>query len=83
VSSRSSYGRPVAIVTVGGRDLGEVMIGAGLAIPQPQFLKGDPDRAARYSAAFATAQRRRVGALVGEWIPPAQWRRGRRLACER
>ena len=83
LSSPSSYGRPVAVVTVNGRDLGEVMIGSGLAIPQPQFLKADPDRAARYAAVFADAKRRGAGAFGGEWIEPTQWRRGRRLTCER
>ena len=73
----------VAVVTVNGRDLGEVMIGSGLAIPQPQFLKADPDRAARYAAVFADAKRRGAGAFGGEWIEPTQWRRGRRLTCER
>jgi len=78
-----SYGRPVAVVTVNGEDLGETMIRAGLAIPQPQYLKTDPVRAARYGAAHAEALRARAGGLAGSWLPPADWRHGQRLACER
>lgn len=83
LSPRSSYGRPVATVTIDGRDLGEVMISAGIATPQPQFLRSDPARAARYATAFAEAQRRRAGAFAGTWLEPSRWRRGERLTCER
>ena len=83
LTNRSSYGRPVATVTVKGRDLGETLIRAGLAIPQPQFLKTDPARAKQYTEAFAAAQRNKAGAFAGQWIEPARWRRGDRLACER
>lgn len=83
LSRSSSYGRPVATVTVDGRDLGEVMVAAGLAIPQPQFLKAEPQRADRYAAAFANARNRRAGTFAGTWIEPARWRRGERLTCER
>ncbi|ETI64689.1 thermonuclease family protein [Sphingomonas sp. ID1715] len=83
LSSRSSYGRPVAMVSINGRDLGEVMISAGLAIPQPQYLRSDAARASRYAAAFSEAQRRHAGALAGNWLEPARWRRGERLSCER
>jgi len=83
LSSQSSYGRPVASITVNGRDLGETMINAGLAIPQPQFLKHDPARARRYARAFDEARRRKTGAFAGTWIEPAQWRHGSRLRCER
>lgn len=41
----ATYGRPVGTVTVDGRDLGEAMIAAGYAVPMPQYLKRDPDRA--------------------------------------
>jgi endonuclease YncB( thermonuclease family) len=82
LSRGASYGRPVATVSVGGADLGEWMIRQGLAIPQPQFLGKDRVRAQLYDRAFAEAKRSRAGALAGKWIEPAQWRRGRRLACE-
>lgn len=77
-----TYGRPVATVTVGGRDLGEAMIRTGLAVPEAQYLRADPARAARYQRAFRDAQTRKTGAFAGRWIHPSEWRRGARLACE-
>lgn len=79
----SSYGRPVAIVTVDGQDLGERMIRAGLAVPETQYLRGDPARSARYRSAFAEAKARRAGAFAGTWLEPSRWRHGERLRCER
>ena len=83
LSSQTSYGRPVATVTVAGRDLGETMILNGLAIPQPQYLKSDGARLARYQRAFEQAKRAKAGAFAGQWIEPPLWRRGQRLSCER
>ena len=83
LTASSSHDRPVATVTVNGRDLGELLIRAGLAVPQSQYLRSDQARAARYSRAFADAQRDRAGALAGRWIEPSRWRRGERLTCER
>lgn len=79
----SSYGRPVATVTVDGQDLGERMIRAGLAIPAVQYLRSDPPRAARYQSAFAQAKAARAGAFGGRWLEPSRWRQGERLRCER
>lgn len=79
----STYGRPVAIVTVDREDLGETLIRAGLAIPEAQYLRGDPQRAKRYAAAFLQAKASRAGALAGRWIEPSNWRRGECLQCER
>lgn len=55
-----TYGRPVATVSIGGRDLGETMIRAGLAVPEAQYLRADPMRAARYQAAFRNALEHRA-----------------------
>lgn len=79
----SSYGRPVAVVTVAGADLGERLIRAGLAIPQATYLRDDPIRLRTYNAAFASARTQRAGAFAGTWIEPARWRHGDRLSCER
>ncbi len=46
LTAGSSYDRPVATVIVNGRDLGELLIRAGLAVPQPQYLRSDQARAA-------------------------------------
>ncbi len=82
ITPSSTYGRPVAIVTVDGEDLGERLIRAGLAIPEIQYLRGDPPRAKRYTAAFSQAKANGAGALAGRWIEPSSWRRGERLQCE-
>lgn len=79
----TTYGRPVAVVTVDGEDLGEMMIRAGLAVPEANYLRSDPDRASRYETAFAQAEAKRAGAHAGRWIAPPNWRRGDRLECER
>lgn len=79
----STYGRPVAVVTIDGQDLGERLIRAGLAIPEAGYLRNDPARAARYRAAFVQANASRAGALAGRWLEPARWRHGDRLKCER
>lgn len=83
LTSGSSYGRPVAVVTIDGQDLGERMIRAGLAIPEAGYLRNDHVRAARYRAAFSRATASRAGVLAGRWLEPARWRRGERLQCER
>lgn len=79
----SSYGRPVAIVSVDGSDVGEQLIAQGFAVPAVKYLKSDPERATRYVAAFEEARSHGRGIHSGEWIDPEKWRRGERLACER
>jgi endonuclease YncB( thermonuclease family) len=83
LTGASTYGRPVAIVTVDGADLGERLIRAGLAIPEIRYLADDPARARRYEAAYAQAKASGAGAIGGRWIVPAKWRQGERLQCER
>ena len=82
LTGSASYGRPVGTVTVDGRDLGETMIAAGLALPVTGDLRADPARAARYVAAYDRAVAARIGAHEGSFIEPARWRRGERLSCE-
>jgi micrococcal nuclease len=77
-----THGRPVAVLEVAGADLGESMIHDGLAIPAVKYLSRDQPRAQRYEAAFAAARHARAGAHAGQWVDPADWRRGKRLACE-
>lgn len=79
----SSYGRPVAIVSVDFADLGEELISQGFAVPAVEYLTREPERAARYVAAFEDARKAGRGIHSGEWVEPKQWRRGERLACER
>lgn len=82
LTGSQSYGRPVAVITVDGQDMGEAMIEAGLAVPALRYLKADPDRAERYSAAFDHAAAAHAGAQTGAAIVPEKWRRGERLSCE-
>jgi hypothetical protein len=46
------------------------MISAGLAIPQPQYLRSDPARSARYTAAFTEAAAAPVPSPEAGWNPP-------------
>lgn len=77
-----TYGRPVAIVSVNGYDVGEQMILQGLAIPAVKYIRNDAARGQRYVAGFAEAHRAKRGIHAGTWIAPANWRRGERLSCE-
>ncbi len=79
----SSYGRPVAVVSVNGSDLGEQLIAQGWAVPATKYLRSDPDRAGRYMSAYEDARTNKRGAHAGAWIDPEKWRRGERLTCER
>ena len=83
LTGKQSYGRPIGTVEIGGQDLGESMIAAGLAVPATSYLKNDPERAQRYLAAYENAEARHAGVHAGYFIDPAKWRRGERLSCER
>ena len=82
LTGKQSYGRPIGTVEIGGQDLGESMIAAGLAVPATSYLKNDPERAQRYLAAYENAEARHAGVHAGYFIDPAKWRRGERLSCE-
>jgi endonuclease YncB( thermonuclease family) len=70
------HGRQVAIVTIGGRDVGLAMLGAGLAWHDERFHK--PRRAPDWGAyrdAWLTAQARGLGLWVQRSpTPPWLWR---------
>lgn len=82
LTGKQSYGRPIGTIEIGGQDLGESMIAAGLAVPATSYLKSDPERAQRYLAAYENAEARHAGVHAGYFIDPAKWRRGERLSCE-
>ncbi|MEG3168097.1 thermonuclease family protein [Sphingomonas sp. LB3N6] len=82
LTGKQSYGRPIGTVEIGGQDLGESMIAAGLAVPATSYLKSDPERAQRYLAAYENAEARHAGVHAGYFIDPAKWRHGERLSCE-
>jgi len=63
------YDRDVAVCTVDGRDLGELMVRAGHAIELPQHSRG------RYAAAEREAREARRGIWSGAFEAPVAWRR--------
>ena len=69
-------------ITSGSTDIGLALIIQGLAIPQPQYLGSDPERARIYQQAYADARRSKAGAHAGTFIEPSRWRSGARLTCE-
>ncbi|MBB4859161.1 endonuclease YncB(thermonuclease family) [Novosphingobium chloroacetimidivorans] len=83
MTGEETYGRPVAIVSAGGKDLGLTLIRTGFAVPMAQYLRDDPERLRAYEEAYAAAKADRIGMHAGEWIEPGEWRKGRRLSCER
>jgi endonuclease YncB( thermonuclease family) len=63
------YDRDVAICTVDGRDLGDIMVRAGHALDYAQHSRG------RYAAAEREARDARRGLWAGTFEQPAAWRR--------
>jgi endonuclease YncB( thermonuclease family) len=78
-----TYGRPVATVLADGEDLGLALIRTGFALPLEEYLEHDPERLRAYEDAFDRAKAAKLGIHAGEWIKPSEWRKGRRLSCER
>ncbi len=72
---RDRYGRIVAKCSVGGKDLGEWMVLRGWALAYRQYSTAYVDEE-------AAAQAAAVGMWRGEFIPPWEWRRGKRLASQ-
>ena len=70
---RDRYGRVVAICRVAGEDLGAWPVGNGLALAYR-----------RYSTAYVPhedgARTAKAGMWRGEFVPPWEWRHGKRLA---
>lgn len=64
---RDKYGRALAICRADGRDIGKMMIEAGMAISYSD-----------YAVAEALARSRKVGLWAGDFLTPRQWRDGHR-----
>jgi endonuclease YncB( thermonuclease family) len=62
-----AYGRIVATCRAGNVDLGETMVGAGLAVALPDFTEA-------YVAAEARARRNKLGLWGSDFDRPAAWR---------
>lgn len=65
--ARDKYGRVLATCTADDRDIGKMMINAGMAISYSD-----------YAVEEARARSDRVGLWAGEFITPRQWRDGHR-----
>ncbi len=65
--ARDKYGRVLATCRVDDRDIGKMMIDAGMAISYSD-----------YAAEEARARSNRVGIWAGDFITPRQWRDGQR-----
>jgi endonuclease YncB( thermonuclease family) len=65
---RDQYGRTVATCAVGGVDLGEWLVGQGLALDWPHYSHG------RYSAAQRVAEGAQRGIWSGSFVRPWDYR---------
>lgn len=72
---RRRDGVEVGVCRVGERDLGHAMVVSGNAVADDEAFPG-------YVDAEAEAKRAGVGLWRGTFVPPAEWRAGRRLAKE-
>jgi endonuclease YncB( thermonuclease family) len=69
------YGRVVAICRANGIDLNAAMVHSGMALA---YRKYSDD----YTGQEASAKAARRGLWAGQFVPPWDWRRGKRLASE-
>lgn len=69
-----TYGRPVVTLNQGGKDVAEGSVSAGLALPEPKYLTGDPQRLDRYVLAQRDAIANERGAYAGQYQTPADFR---------
>ncbi len=69
---RDRYGRIVAVCRAGGKDLNAWMVSEGWALAYRRYSEAYVDEEAGAKAA-------RVGVWRGDFVPPWDWRRGKRL----
>ena len=69
---RDRYGRIVAVCRAGGEDLNAWMVSEGWALAYRRYSEAYVDEEARAQAA-------RAGVWRGDFVPPWDWRRGKRL----
>ena len=70
---RDRYGRIVAVCTAAGQDLNGWMVAGGWALAYRQYSRA-------YVATERRARSAKRGVWQGEFVPPWDWRRGKRLA---
>lgn len=79
-TGQSTYGRPVATIFIGSRDINLEMVRQGHAVVYERYLNDEMKE--RYLAAQQDAIDADRGIWQGEFIRPEDWRRGQRLSCE-
>ena len=72
---KDRYGRIVAICHANGIDLNAAMVRSGMALAYRKYSKDYTDQEASAKAA-------RRGLWAGQFVPPWEWRRGKRLVSE-
>ena len=60
-TGETTYGRKVVTLDSGGTDAGQQLVGEGMAVPTPEYLKAEPDRLDRY----VDTQREAIAAEAG------------------
>jgi len=79
-TGESTYGRPVATIFMGSKDINLEMVRQGYAVVYERFLSdGMKDR---YLEMQQEAKDSNRGIWQGNFILPEDWRRGQRLSCE-
>ncbi|RIV83381.1 thermonuclease family protein [Aurantiacibacter zhengii] len=81
-TAMESWGRPVAPVTVDGRDVGRDMLRSGDAFAAPDYLSADPDRRFDYVGAERLARLNRLGVHGVQTQDPADYRENGELTPE-
>ncbi|HVY90044.1 MAG TPA: thermonuclease family protein [Hyphomonadaceae bacterium] len=76
IEGKDRYGRFLGKCSVRGADMQDWLVRNGHAIAYRQFSTA-------YVPAELAAQRMKVGIWSGEFVPPAQWRKGERLPGEK
>ena len=77
----STYGRPVATIFIGAKDINLEMVRQGHAVVYTEFL--DDSLKDKYLDVQQEAKDAKRGIWQGNFIRPNKWRQGERLACEK
>ncbi len=76
----STYGRPVATIFIGNKDINLEMVRSGYAVVYERYLPADMRET--YLEVQQEAKNGRRGIWQGKFVTPEKWRRGERLECE-
>lgn len=79
-TGESTYGRPVATIFMGQKDINLEMVRLGHAVVYERYLA--QEMLDRYLEVQREAKDAERGVWQGNFIQPEEWRNGKRLACE-